>query len=579
MNKMTAEEKSVNGIPLFYARSHMSTEINKTGLWRFVRPRYDEKTSPCSVACPAGTDISRIEMQISRGLFKEAGETLLRENPFPSACGLVCFHPCEAFCNRNEWDEPVAIQHLERFLGDTVLSNGKERAMNPFPDNGKRVAIVGAGPAGLSAAYFMAALGYTCEVSDQHPEPGGVLRWGIPNFRLPAYILKNEIQRIERRGVRIHCQKSVAQDFLNNEKGRFDAIVMACGHTKPLEMKILGAGKAIEGLEFLHQFRKNQTSGFRGSSAVIGGGNTAVDVARSLVRAGTNPILVYRRRKKDMPAFQHEVNMAIKEGVEIIELVAPLQIQEQKGGYLLTLQQMKTSGRDEMGRANVVPYGSGNQTLSVRNVFSAIGAEAGKSWYLPADNTGKSLNLTHTVFTVDDRPVIFGGDLTNQIKSVADAIASGKQAAMALDIYFKKGWEAIEESIDDCRVGDGSSLSMEIYRSGDRKKRNPYIVLFDEINTDYFESSSRVPATHGRNDIHLPTEPEPALPTEAAIKEAERCFNCGICNDCDNCWLFCPEVAVGRGEKRVIDLDYCKGCGICVVECPRNAIVLEEESI
>lgn len=576
---MTPEEKSVNGIPLFYARSHMSTEINKTGLWRFVRPRYDEKTAPCSVACPAGTDISRIEMQISRGLFKEAGETLLRENPFPSACGHVCFHPCEAFCNRNEWDEPVAIQHLERFLGDTVLSNRKESAMNPLPDNGKKVAIVGAGPAGLSAAYFMAELGYTCEVFDQHPEPGGILRWGIPGFRLPASILKNEIQRIERQGVKIHCQKPVTRDFLNNEEGRFDAIVMACGHTKPLEMKIPGAEKAIEGLEFLHRVRKNQASGFRGSSVVIGGGNTAVDVARSLVRVGTKPVLVYRRRKKDMPAFQHEVNMAIKEGVEIIELVAPLQIQEQKGGYLLTLQRMKTSGRDEMGRANVVPDGSGNQTMSVRNVFSAIGAEAGNSWYLPADNAGKSLSLTHTIFTVDDRPVIFGGDLTNQIKSVADAIASGKQAAMALDIYFKKGWEAIEENIDDCRVGDGPALSMEIYRSGDRKKRNPHIVLFDEINTDYFESFSRVPAIHGRNDTRLSTEPEPALPTEAAINEAERCFNCGICNDCDNCWLFCPEVAVGRGEKRVIDLDYCKGCGICVVECPRNAIVLEEENI
>jgi len=576
---MTVEEKSVNGMPLFYARSHMSTEINKTGMWRFVRPRYDEKTAPCSVACPAGTDISRIEMQISRGLFKEAGETLLWENPFPSTCGHVCFHPCEASCNRNEWDEPVAIQHLERFLGDTVLSNGKERAMNPLPDNGKRVAIVGAGPAGLSAAYFMAALGYTCEVFDQHPEPGGVLRWGIPGFRLPAHILKNEIQRIEHQGVKIHCQKPVTQDFLKNEKGRFDVIFMACGHTKPVEMKIPGAEKAIEGLEFLHRFRQNQTSGVKGSSAVIGGGNTAVDVARSLVRAGTNPILVYRRRKKDMPAFQHEVEMAIEEGVEIIELVAPLQMQEQKGGYLLTLQRMKTSGRDDRGRANVVPDGSGNQTLSVRNVFSAIGAEAGKSWYLPADNAGKSLSLTHTVFTLGDRPAIFGGDLTNQIKSVADAIASGKQAAMALDIYFKKGWEAIEECLDECRVGDGPSLSMEIYRSGDRKKRNPHVVLFDEINKDYFESSSRVPATHGRNGLHLPTEPEPALPTKAAIKEAERCFNCGICNDCDNCWLFCPEVAIGRGEKRVIDLDYCKGCGICMTECPRNAIVLEEENI
>ena len=574
---MTAEGKSVNGIPLFYARSHMSTEINKTGLWRFVRPRYAEKTAPCSVACPAGTDIPRIEMQISRGLFKEAGETLLRENPFPSTCGHVCFHPCEGSCNRNDLDEPVAIQHLERFFGDTVLSPGKSRAMDPLPENGKRVAIVGAGPAGLSAAYFLTALGYTCEVFDQHPEPGGVLRWGIPGFRLPAHILKNEIERIERQGVRIHCQESVTLDFLNNEKGRFDAIFMACGHTKPLKMKIPGVEKAFEGLAFLHQMRSNQTSGLRGPSAVIGGGNTAIDVVRSLIRVGATPILVYRRRKKDMPAFQHEVDLAIKEGVKIIELVTPLQIQEQKGGYLLTLQRMKTSGRDDMGRANVVPNGSGTQILSVQNVFSATGAEAGKTWYLPADNADKRLNLSHTTFTMDDRPVIFGGDLTNRIKSVADAIASGKQAAMALDIYFKKGLDAIEQSIDDCRVGDGPSLSMEIYRSGDRKKRNPHTVLFDEINTDYFESSPRVPETRGRND--MPTAPEPALPTEAAIKEAERCFNCGICNDCDNCRLFCPEMAVSRGETRQIDLDYCKGCGICMTECPRNAIVLEEENI
>ncbi|MFQ5486239.1 MAG: 4Fe-4S binding protein, partial [Desulfobacterales bacterium] len=307
------------------------------------------------------------------------------------------------------------------------------------------------------------------------------------------------------------------------------------------------------------------------------GGNTAIDVVRTLVRGETTPILVYRRRKKDMPAFQHEVDLAIKEGVQIIELVSPLEIQQQKGGYLLTLQQMKISGRDDMDRANAVPDRSGKQTLSVRAVFCAIGAQAGESWYLPADTADKRLNLSHTTFTMDNRPVIFGGDLTNRIKSVADAIASGKEAAMALDIYFKKGWQAIEQTIDECRVGGGPSLSMEIYRSGDRKERNPHIVLFDEINTDYFESSPRVPTTCGRND--MPTAPEPALSTEAAMKEAERCFNCGICNDCDNCRLFCPEMAVKRGDTREINMDYCKGCGICMTECPRNAIVLEEEKI
>lgn len=574
-------------LPLFIPHSSISTAVNKTGSWRFFHPKYEEKTAPCSAACPVGQDIPRIEMLASRGQLKDAWQTILEENPFPAACGRVCFHPCESACNRASMDEPVAIHHMERFLGDTALNGQTMADFDIKPPTGKKIAIVGAGPAGLAAAYFITRLGYECDVFEAASEPGGLLRRGIPAYRLPRAILEHEIARIKNAGVHIHCKSPVNERLLENLKKDYAGLFVGCGYGRSFILNIEGEEFASDGLEFLNRLGVGERISYFGTAAVIGGGNTAIDVARSLARLGAAPLIVYRRRIQDMPAFEPEVAMAAEEGVRIMELVTPIRIRETAGdsssslpGYELTLQKMKVSKTETSGRARVIPDGMDTETIAVQNIFVAIGAVAEDLWQFPDPEETKSLRLSHCRFFDQQTPLIYGGDLTSPLKSVTDAIASGKQAAMALDTYFAHGADAIEAKLAGCRVGAGPALSMAVYLGKDRKNRTAHIVNYDEIVSDYFQSAARnIPsAIDAGQRIRSFTEIESTLDNNAAKKEADRCFNCGICASCDYCRLYCPEMAVMVDKaRRSINMDFCKGCGVCATECPRNAMALEEE--
>jgi Pyruvate/2-oxoacid:ferredoxin oxidoreductase delta subunit len=288
-----------------------------------------------------------------------------------------------------------------------------------------------------------------------------------------------------------------------------------------------------------------------------------------------------------MPAFEPEVEMALQEGAKIMELAAPIQIRQNlanrsspKTSYTITLQQMKISRSKINGRARVIPDGEKTQTLNVQDIFVAIGAEADALWHFPETANSRMLSLSHCKLIEQKIPLAFGGDLINPVKSVADAIASGKQAALALNTYFVKGLKAVEAALTACRVGSGPALSLDAYLAGYRRDRNPHVVTYDEIVTDYFQSALRVtPARlNARRRIRSFAEVESTLAGNAAKEEAARCFNCGICNACDYCRLYCPEMAVKLiKQRRSIDMDYCKGCGVCATECPRNAMALEEE--
>ncbi|MFC1857054.1 FAD-dependent oxidoreductase [Thermodesulfobacteriota bacterium] len=546
-----------------------------------MRPRYEDKTAPCSSACPVGEDIAQVEMLVTQQRYMEAAKTILEENPFPAICGRVCYHPCEDVCNRAEFDQSIAIHNLERVVGDTLISNGKNLSIEKLPDNGKKIAILGAGPAGLSAAYFLSRLGFGCDIFEAQSEPGGLLRWGIPAYRLPGEILKSEIKRIENMGVKIHCGKAISKNYLDDFGHRYDAVFIGCGHGQSIQLKIPGEKVAGEGLALLRKIRKGEVDALRGVVAVIGGGNAAIDVSRSLVRLGAKPILVYRRRRQDMPAFKEEIAMALDEGIELRELVAPTQIEGINGEILLTLQKMRISEMNAQGRARVVPDEGETETMRVQKIITAIGAEAEAHWHIPGPKERKRLNLGACTLVAEKLPVIFGGDLTNPAKSITNAIASGKQAAIALDVFFQEGWDAIEQKLGDCRIANGPSLSMEIYLKGNRRNRSSHVVSFSDINSDYFQSNSRVlpPLIAMAKRVKSFMEVEQTFTAETALEEAARCFNCGLCNNCDNCMIFCPEVAVVIEEMRRINLDYCKGCGICVVECPRNAMALEEEEV
>lgn len=581
------EGKAIGNETPFIPCSYLTTESNKTGSWRFLRPRYDEKTAPCSATCPAGQDIGRIEMLAAQGLFKEAWETILQENPFPAVCGRVCHHPCETVCNRREFDEAVAIHTLERFLADTAARYHLAPDLPRLSSKKQRVAVVGAGPSGLAAAYFLSRLGYGCDVFETMPEPGGMLRWGVPKYRLPAAILQTEIGQIQNAGFAIHCGQPISRSFLEQARDHYDAVFMGCGHSRIPQLNIPGENLpgVADGLAFLRNLRREQMPALAGPIAIIGGGNTAVDVARSVLRLGGQPILIYRRRLQDMPAFGDEMDMALEEGVELRELQTPIEIQPHGSDYLLHLQHMQVMSEDQQGRAEVKPLAAKIETLQVSHVFTAIGLQAAEGWYNPPASGPGTVRLRNSVLTyAEGNPaVVYGGDLAAEIKSVVHAVASGKEAAMALDVLFREGPDAILPQLTACQVGNGPSLSMEVYLAGPRCRRNPHVVHYEEINSDYFQLSRRIvqPRLLKEERVQSFAEIDLKISANLAIREAERCFNCGLCNQCDNCRLFCPDLAVvleATAEGRHINYDYCKGCGICVVECPRNAMVLEEEA-
>jgi NADPH-dependent glutamate synthase beta subunit-like oxidoreductase len=575
---MTIEMKNRLLIPI----STITSEGNKTGSWRFLRPRFENKTAPCSAACPAGEDIPQIEMLAARGDFKEAWETILRENPFPAVCGRVCFHPCEGLCNRGNYDEAVAVHTLERFIADTAT---RYEFHPPAPEvlpRTERIAIIGGGPAGLSAAWFLTRLGFSCDIFESAPEVGGLLRWGIPAYRLPRAALLQDVARLQAAGVGIFTGHPVDEKFLT-EDNRYQAVIVATGHGAGQKMGIPGeTGDHVEeGLDFLRARRAEKRVATDGTTAVIGGGNTAVDVARSIVRLGGKAVIYYRRRKQDMPAFAEEIRMALEEGVEIQELVVPVEIRGAGGELLVSLQRMAVSG-EEAGRARVVSDGSDTTVVNVKRVIRAIGAGPQAPWMEPPAEGVNTLALSHSRFAYGEarRPIVYTGDLTTETKSVTHAIASGKQAAIALDIFFREGAAAVSTRLSECSVGEGSSLSLEVYLGGERKARSRHIVGYSEINTDYFSFTPRVkqPRLLVEERRQAFSEIDLKISGGIAMQEAARCFNCGFCNNCDNCRLLCPDVSVIReGDTRRVNYDYCKGCGICVVECPRNAMSLEEE--
>jgi len=525
-------------------------------------------------------------MLATQGLFKEAWETILLENPFPSVCGRVCFHPCEGRCNRRDFDTAIAIQSLERFLADTAICYGIKSGLEKRAPRKQKIAIIGAGPAGLSAAWFLNLLGYVCHVFEASAEAGGILRWGIPAYRLPLAALRHDIQQIEAQGVSIFTGKPVTAEQLGSLRRDYDAVFMGCGHGRGTPMDIPGGDTkpVLEGLGFLRQIREGQSPDCRGISAVIGGGNTAVDVARSVVRLGGKALLIYRRRRQDMPAFDQEVEMAIEEGVEFHELETPAFVVADGTRVLLTLQEMKIDG-EEGGRGRIVPDDGKTRQVRVDRIIGATGAQVAEPWLYPPATSREITPYSHMI--LDRREagsaLIYGGDLTNATKSVVHAVASGKQAAMVLDILFCKDVDAVEPSLEVCRVGDGSPLSMEIYLGGVRKLRNSHVVRYEEINTDHFQFMTRVipPRLLREERIRSFEKIDLKISAQLAMKEAERCFNCGLCNQCDNCFIYCPDTSVARDpdhQGRHINYDYCKGCGLCVVECPRNAMSLEEES-
>jgi len=570
-----------NNVSLYISKSHTSSRINKTGSWRFARPVYENKTAPCSASCPAGNHIPKVVMHLSMGNHSAAFQALIQENPFPATCGRVCFHTCESACNRGSQDQAVAFRCLERFIGDKAISDVFSLDIASLPAKGKKVAILGAGPAGLSAAYFFTRLGFSCEIFESTDKAGGVMQWGIPSHRLPKSILNHEIDRILNMGVKIHYNHPLDTEFMASAQHHYDAVFISPGLSVPLSMGIEGEAHIHQGLALLMDIQQKTMGPKQGRVAVIGGGNTAIDVARSLKRLGADPVIVYRRRKQDMPAFDEEIRESEKEDIEILELKSPVAVQKTAEGLILKLITMApVAEKGDDGRTRVVPVENTMETMVFSEVYSGIGATLHDAWNPAPAPTDSTICLDHVKFDFKEIPLIYGGDCVNSVQSVTHAIASGKEAAIALSAFFNSGIETVQKTVDTCRVGAGKALSMEIYLNGQRENDSSHVVVDTEINLDYFTSEPRIDPGHILPETAVTSfdEVEKSYTEAEAMAEAQRCYQCGFCNECDNCRIFCPEISIIRQNgKKVIDLDYCKGCGVCSVECPRNAITMKEE--
>ena len=558
-----------------------SMEWNRTGTWRYLRPRFDNKVSPCNEGCPAGQDIEGAMVLIGKGKVLEAWDLFKEESPFPGVCGRVCYHPCESSCNRGEFDEAVSINALERFMADTASNHGRRVTVRREKKK-ERVAIIGSGPAGMTCAYHLARMGYGVTVFEALPVLGGMLRVGIPEYRLPKKVLEAEIDQILELGVTTEINSRFGENLQHKDLKEYAAIFLAMGNHVSKKLGVPGESEdwAMSGVEFLRKVSLGKEVPTGKKVVIIGGGNTAIDAARTALRLGAKPSILYRRTREEMPAFPAEVHEAEEEGIDISLLVSPVRLVVENGQKKLECVKNRLGPPDEDGRRRPVEVKGSNYFLEVDQVLTAIGEDADLA-ALP-----KKIGIQDNIILTDERGatkqegIFAGGDVIHQPHTVVHAIGSGKRAAIFIDCYLgKKKWEGIFDAI---RIGERGSLSMRRYLQDekDRPPLSPKTVLMKDLNLDYFEHKKRKKSTRLPMGKRQGTFEEVNLgfSGETALAEAQRCFNCGICNLCDNCYIFCPDVAIRKeNENNVIDYDHCKGCGICVEECPRDAMVMEEE--
>lgn len=553
------QPKSLRDFPITAYATRPTSEIN-TGTWKYVEPRYQDRLPPCSHACPAGNDISRIILLLAGGDLIGAARLLRSGNPLPATLGRVCPHFCERQCNRDLFGGAIAVHMIERFLGDFLL--GDQSAPEPIPRSGRKVAVIGAGPAGITAAYALALQGHEVEVFDDKPRPGGYLRTGIPDYRLPKEILDREIEFIERVGVRFMQGIRIGRDIrFEDLRNRFDAVIVAVGLHESRALEVSGSDHphVYDGVELLERILSGEIPELPSTVAVIGGGNTAIDVARSLLRLGVKPTIVYRRGETEMPAIASEVEEAKREGVGFQFLTAPLAIVFDDGAVVaLECRKMQLGEPDASGRRRPVPIPNSEFRLPFSGIVTAIGETADLGFLPQASANGKP-SLAG---------IFIAGDASTGEGTVAAAVGSGRRVAAVVHGYLANRNPAADEPT--------------LQSLWPRPVTMAPVAGPEYLNPAYFAPALR-PEITKLNAEQPPgsfAEIVQGFAVEAAVSEARRCLLCGTCNRCLNCYYWCPDVAVLRDSRNgaglEIDSAHCKGCGICVEECPRGAMTLEE---
>jgi len=410
-----------------------------------------------------------------------------------------------------------------------------------------------------------------------------MLRRGIPSYRLPKDVLDREISNIVALGVEIRTEMPFGEKLELNDLKDYQAIFIATGAHQSRGLHIPGEGgkSVFSGLDLLKKINLSKKVKLGDKVAIIGGGNTAIDVARSVIRLGKKPTILYRRSKEEMPAFEDEMVEAIEEGVKIRYLVNPIRIQQKDSLQRLECLRMELGEKDESGRRRPVPIPNSNFFFEAESVIIAAGEEIEVSFLPKGLEKKEGIVLTQRDGSTGTKGIFAGGDLASSQRTVAHAIGSGKKAALAMDCYLK-GKDS-EEALRQILIGDGPSISIFRYLHPQERLMNPHVVTFEELNTDYFEPSRRQRESKGlvKKRIKGFGEVTSGFAEGVALEEAERCFSCGTCIECENCYVFCPDASIiktGEVLSHQVDYDFCKGCGICFSECPRGAISLKEEA-
>jgi NADPH-dependent glutamate synthase beta subunit-like oxidoreductase len=529
-----------------------SSLANKTGSWREERPLYVHRLPPCNHACPAGENIQQWLYHAESGDYEAAWRELVKDNPLPAVMGRVCYHPCETSCNRAQLDDPVGIHGVERFLGDEAIRLGWRLQVEGEP-SGKRVLVVGAGPSGLSAAYHLTRRGHTVTIRDAGPMAGGMMRFGIPQYRLPRDILDAEIQRILDLGVTLELNAKVTSIVDAMRDGSFDAAFLAVGaHIG--KRAYIPAGEAahiLDAVTLLRSMEGEERPMLGRRVIVYGGGNTAMDAARTAKRLGASEaIVVYRRTRDRMPAHDFEIEEALEEGVMMKWLSTIKHADE--GKLLLERMELDDTGFPQ-------PTGE-TEELQADSLVLALGQEADLSLL----DGVPGLQIEDGVVKVDERMmtgregIFAGGDMVPAERTVTVGVGHGKQAARNIDAWLR-----------------GSAF---------KHPPEAEIATFEMLNPWYYADAPKTVAPRLDSIRRQSSFDEVTLGLDEtnALFEARRCLSCGNCFGCDNCYGVCPDNAVlkvDEGDGYAFDLDYCKGCGICVTECPCGAIEMIPETI
>jgi 2-oxoacid:acceptor oxidoreductase delta subunit (pyruvate/2-ketoisovalerate family) len=529
-----------------------SSLVNQTGSWRTSRPVYLDRLPPCNHACPAGENIQAWLFHAESGDYETAWRELTKDNPLPAVMGRVCYHPCETACNRGQLDQAVGINSVERFLGDEAIKRGWHFTP-PEAESGKRVLVVGAGPSGLSAAFHLRRMGHRVAIHDAGPAAGGMMRFGIPKYRLPRDVLDAEIARILDLGIELRLNTKVDNILEAMRAGGFDAAFLAVGAhiAKRAYIPAGSAAKILDAVQVLRSMEGEEKPLLGRRVVVYGGGNTALDVARTAKRLGaTEALIVYRRTRERMPAHDFEVEEALEEGV----LMKWLSTIKRMDEGTITVEKM-------MLDASGFPQPTGEfETLEADSLVLALGQDVDLSLLegVPGLEIANGVVKVGPNMMTGYAGIFAGGDMVPSERTVTVGVGHGKRAARHIDAWLRGATHAPPARHE--------------------------LASFDKLNPWYYADAPKTirPVLELARRTSTFEEVQHGLDETNALYEARRCLSCGNCFECDNCYGVCPDNAViklGAGQRFRFNYDYCKGCGVCAQECPCGAIAMVPEEL